>query len=126
MIAKPKRPFFLNLFIIRLPVAGVSSILHRVTGVLLVFLLPLLLYALERSLRDAHGFEQVVNAVQTAPGCLLLLIFAALFAQHFATGIRHLLLSIGVGLSLRAATRSAWATFAFTLAVLFLLGLSML
>ena len=126
MIAKPKRPFFLNLFIIRLPVTGVSSILHRAAGVLLVFLLPVLLYGLDRSLRDANGFEKVVNAFQAIPGRLLLLILAVLFAQHLATGVRHLLLSIGVGLSLRAATRSAWATLVFTLAVLFMFGLSMI
>ena len=125
MTAKRKRPFFLNLLVIRLPVAGISSILHRVTGVLLVALLPLFLYGLDYSLRDRSGFSQVVDALKSVPGRLVLFLVLALFAQHFATGIRHVLLSLGIGLSLRAASLSAWATYVFTLIMLAWFGVRM-
>jgi len=122
MTAKRKHPTFLNLLIIRLPVAGVSSILHRVTGVFLVVLLPFLLYGLDHSLRDSRGFTQVVDLFKSIPARLAAFAVLALFAQHFATGIRHVLLSMGLGLSLRAASLSAWVTFAFTLIVLVAFG----
>ena len=114
MVSNKKRPVFLNLFLIRLPVAGVSSILHRITGVALVILLPFFLYALQRSLHDAQEFERVTSWFQTLPGRSTALIMATVFAQHFATGIRHLLLSLGIGMGPLAASRSAWATFIFT------------
>ena len=44
------KPVFLNLMQIRLPVAGVMSIIHRVTGVVMVLSIPLLLYLLDLSL----------------------------------------------------------------------------
>ena len=126
MAAKKKRPVFLNLFVIRLPVAGVSSIAHRITGALLVLSLPILFYGLERSLRDADGFAQVMGWLGSLPGRLMLLLCSAIFAQHFATGIRHLFLSMGIGLSPQTAARSAWATFVFTLATIAIVGVVLL
>ena len=126
MAINNKRPVFLNLFVIRLPVAGVSSILHRITGVLLVACLPFFLYALQHSLRDAEGFVQVMQRLQSLPGRLLLLVFIAIFAQHFATGIRHLFLSIGIGMGPVTAGRSAWLTFLFTVVVTLVAGMQLL
>jgi succinate dehydrogenase / fumarate reductase cytochrome b subunit len=42
-----RRPVYLNLFKIRLPLPGVVSIMHRASGALLFLLLPLLLYVLQ-------------------------------------------------------------------------------
>jgi succinate dehydrogenase / fumarate reductase, cytochrome b subunit len=117
MADNKKRPVFLNLFKIRLPVPGVTSILHRASGVLLVLALPLLLYGLDRSLSSAEGFGQVAQWLKSPAGCLVFFLLVAAFAQHFAAGLRHLLLSIGYGLTPTAAVAGAWATIVFTLLV---------
>jgi succinate dehydrogenase / fumarate reductase cytochrome b subunit len=105
------RPVYLNLFRIRLPVGGVASILHRITGVLLVLLLPFALYMLQRSLQDPAAFADIVARLRTPSGRFLLLVCVWLFAQHFFSGIRHLLQDIDIGLGKTAGRRSAWLTF---------------
>ena len=46
-----RRPVYLNLVAIRLPIAGIASFLHRVSGaVLFLFVLPLMLLAVEAGL----------------------------------------------------------------------------
>ena len=52
-----RRPVYLNLVAIRLPVPGIASILHRVSGaVLFLFVLPLLLCAVQASLASPESF----------------------------------------------------------------------
>lgn len=51
-----QRPMFLNLLQIQMPVGAITSILHRVTGVLLAVGVPLGMYLLWRSLDGEAGF----------------------------------------------------------------------
>lgn len=116
-----KRPVYLNLLQIRLPVAGVLSILHRVTGVLLVLMIPLLLTGLQRSLEEPQYFDQLRLTLGSLPGKIVAGAVLWMLAQHFYSGIRHLLLDLDIGIERRAARRSAWLAFAAAgLTVLFL------
>ena len=112
MAKKKKRPVYLNLVKIRLPVGGVLSILHRITGAFLVLLLPFALYLFDRSLQDPATFAEISTRVSSLEGRIILLIMVWAFAQHFMSGIRHLLLDIGIGDSKPAARLSAWLAFA--------------
>ena len=49
-------PVFLNLFRIRFPVGAVTSIAHRLSGLLLFLSFPVLVYWLDLSLRDPAGY----------------------------------------------------------------------
>ncbi|MHB8623462.1 MAG: succinate dehydrogenase, cytochrome b556 subunit [Sulfuricaulis sp.] len=117
------RPVYLNLLKIRLPVGGVVSILHRVTGVLLVLFLPFALYALQRSLQDANAFAAIAARLATPTGRILLLVIVWVFAQHFFSGVRHLLQDVGIGVEKSAARRAAWLTFTASVLVLLLTGI---
>jgi succinate dehydrogenase / fumarate reductase cytochrome b subunit len=109
---KPRqRPVHLNLLVIRLPVTGVVSILHRVTGVLLVLAFPVFLYLLHLSLRDADGFAEARAFLGSTPGRLLSWLALGLTAQHFFSGLRHLLLDVDVGIGKPAARLGAWLVF---------------
>jgi len=118
-----KRPVYLNLFKIRLPVGGIVSILHRVTGVLLVLLLPFAIYMLQRSLHDPVAFMDITAHLGTPLGRFAVLIVVWLFAQHFFSGVRHLLLDIDVGIDRAKARRGAWLTFVGSLSVVLLAGI---
>lgn len=120
-----KRPVYLNLFKIRLPIGGVVSILHRVTGVFLVLLLPPAIYLLQRSLQDAATFEQTVRILGSLPGRALLLIITWMFVEHLYSGIRHLLLDIDVGIERTTARRTAWLTLIVSIVTVLLMGLWM-
>jgi succinate dehydrogenase / fumarate reductase cytochrome b subunit len=108
------RPVFLNLLRIRLPIGGIVSILHRVTGVLLALSIPLLLYLLQQALTDAATFAALMSALRSPGAKLLTLLAVVVLAQHFFSGLRHLLLDLDVGTGKTAAQRLAWLTFAAT------------
>ena len=120
-----KRPVYLNLFKIRLPIGGVVSILHRVTGVFLVLLLPPAIYLLQQSLQDAATFEQTVRILGSLPGRALLLIVTWMFVEHLYSGIRHLLLDIDIGIERTTARRTAWLTLVVSIVTVLLIGLWM-
>jgi len=109
---KNKRPIFLNLLRIRLPVTGVVSILHRVSGVLLVLLLPPALLLLDRSLAGPDAFEACRRLMTTLPAKVLWFVALWLFVQHFLNGIRHLLLDLDICIDRECARRSAWLALA--------------
>lgn len=117
-----KRPVYLNLFKIRLPVGGILSILHRATGAFLVLLLPFAIYILDRSLQDPTAFDKISARLMSLEGRIALLIMVWAFAQHFMSGLRHLLLDIGIGDSKATARLNAWLAFAATGLVVLLTG----
>ena len=101
-------PVFLNLFRIHFPVGAVTSIAHRLAGMLLVASFPLLIYLLDISLQGPAGFERAVGYLQTGwlrAGSALL---AWSLFHHLLSGIRFLLIDTGLGLGLPVARRSAW------------------
>lgn len=105
-----KRPVYLNLFKIRLPIGGMVSIVHRLTGVLLLLLLPAAIYLLALSLESLAGFHKTVSFLTSVPGRIIVLLSAWLFAQHFFSGIRHLLLDVDIGVEKDIARAGAWLT----------------
>ena len=98
MINANKRPVFLNLLQIKLPIAGIMSIGHRIAGVVMFFSLPLWLYLLQQSLQSEQSFQQTL-AWLSGP-LLQLILFLLLWAtvHHLLAGIRYLLLDIDIGI----------------------------
>lgn len=105
--ARPDRPVTLPLLSLRMPLAGWVSFLHRVSGVLLFFCLPLALVVLEKSLRGPEAFDEVRQQLTQPAVRLLLLLAIWALAHHLFAGIRHLLMDMHLGASLVAARRSA-------------------
>lgn len=103
------RPVFLNLLQIRMPVGAITSILHRISGVLLALGVPLGMYLLWRSLDGEAGFAQVMELLRQRAfqGVVVVLVWA--LAHHVLAGVRHLLTDINIGSTLPSARRSAWA-----------------
>jgi succinate dehydrogenase / fumarate reductase cytochrome b subunit len=85
-----KRPIFLNLLKIHLPVTALVSILHRVTGVFNILVLPVLAAALYAI---AHGATSLFVFVPAVPVFLLRGFEWAVvvsFMYHILAGLRHL------------------------------------
>lgn len=107
-MAERIRPVFLNLTQIKLPVGALTSIGHRITGVVLAINLPISIYLLQRSLGDEAGFAQVVAWFTHWPVKAALVIVVWALATHVLAGVRHLLSDFDIGSPLRLARRSAW------------------
>lgn len=111
------RPKNLNLLTIRLPINAVVSILHRVSGMALFMILPLLLLGLQHSLKSGEGYLQVAQLLDTWFVKLFLIGLSWAFFHHFYAGIRHLLQDIHWMTSLQKARFSGRV-------VLWLVGIS--
>lgn len=103
-----KRPVFLNLLLIRQPPAAVLSIGHRISGVLMVLLLPLLIYLFDLSIHSPASYARLQSWFESVPGKILVVALAWLLAHHLLAGIRFLLLDVHVGVERVPAQRSAW------------------
>lgn len=88
--AKKNRPKNLNLLTIRLPINAMVSILHRVSGLSLFLMLPLLLLAFQQSLMSEAGFAKVTHLLNAWWIKSLLIGLAWAFFHHFYAGLRHL------------------------------------
>ncbi|MFZ2525588.1 MAG: succinate dehydrogenase, cytochrome b556 subunit [Candidatus Ferrigenium altingense] len=116
------RPKHLALHLIKLPLPGFVSILHRISGLLLFLALPLLLLMLQYSLRSIETYTQLmaVLAHPLAKLMLLGLLWASL--HHFCAGLRYLAIDLDYGVKLAQARASSKAVLAVSLMLTALLG----
>ena len=117
---KPKRPVFLELWRIKLPAMGLASILHRVSGILMVLAIPLGAHLLHQSLASPEGFAAAAATLSTWPMRLLLVGLTWALLHHLFAGIRYLALDFNIGLEREAARRSAQVVIGGAVAVLVL------
>ena len=103
------RPKYLNLFKIKLPVAGMISIFHRLTGVLLFLAIPISLYLLQLSITDNLSFQSVTSLMLEPVSRFFILLITWSFVHHLLTGIRFLLIDLEFFLEKDSARFSAWA-----------------
>ena len=100
---RPKRPEFRNINAFtdlpgyRLPLAGIVSILHRVSGAIMFLLLPFVIWMFDTSISSDLSFMRFKSAFNAGmlglPGVLWKLVALALiwaFLHHFLAGLRHL------------------------------------
>ena len=106
------RPKYLNLIQIRLPVPGLVSILHRVSGAALFLMLPVLLVAFEMSLESPQTFARFTAAFSHWAVKLVLIGLAWAYLHHLCAGIRHLALDLDYGTELARARASSWTVLA--------------
>ena len=107
-VLRTRRPVFFDLTKIQMPVGALTSITHRVTGMLLIFGVPFCIYLLDLSLQGPVGYSQVMAILDQAPVKGVLIVLAWALAHHLLAGTRHLLSDIDIGSQLPAARRSAW------------------
>ena len=121
--AASSRPVYLDLPRIRLPVPGIVSILHRVSGALLFLVgIPLLLAGVGMSLASPESFSQLRGAVAHPAAKFVLLGLAWSYIHHFCAGIRFLLLDIHKGIELAPARRSSVVVLVVSLALTVVVG----
>ena len=89
---KQQRPVNLDLTKFKWPLAAITSILHRISGVVVFFGIALLLYFLDLSLRSEAGFQRVAELAKFVTWVVL-----AGLLYHLVAGIKHLIMDFGIG-----------------------------
>ena len=134
-LAKKKRPEFRNLNLFsdvrtyRLPLAGFISILHRVSGMLMFILLPLVIWMFDTSVSSEISFGRFSAAFNVGlgfvPGWFIKLVTLALiwaYLHHLAAGVRHLYLDVPHKTTKDFGRQSAVATLVFSIGLTLILG----
>lgn len=103
-----QRPVNLNLFTIHFPIPAIVSILHRISGFILFLCIPLFLWMLQSSLTSINQFSDLQDILGNIWVKLILWGMMAALLLHLIAGIRHLLMDLGFGESLKAGRFSAW------------------
>ena len=116
------RPVWYNLSPANLPIPGLVSIFHRISGLALFVGFFWLLYMLDASLASPESYAKFQSAASHPLAKLIFLGLGWAFLHHFCAGIRYLLLDIHVGASLEAARKSSCIVFAVSLILTAILG----
>ena len=106
--SKRQRPVFFDLGRIQMPVGALTSITHRVTGILLALGVPFGIHLLDLSLQGPQSYARVRGLFDNVALRIAAILFVWMLAHHLLAGIRHLLSDIDIGSQLPAARRSAW------------------
>jgi succinate dehydrogenase / fumarate reductase cytochrome b subunit len=116
------RPVFLDVWRIHLPIPGFVSILHRLSGILMVFAIPVVAILFEQALSGPEGFAAAVALLASWPVKLVLLVLLWSLLHHLLAGLRHLLMDLDIGLDRPVARRNSWFVLiaAFVLLILLL------
>jgi succinate dehydrogenase / fumarate reductase, cytochrome b subunit len=114
MTTAPKqRPKYYDLNLAHLPLAGLVSIFHRISGALLFLpVIPALLYLMQATLGSEAGWLHWKRFFAEPAVKVVLLGFVWLYAHHFFAGIRYLLLDLHIGIAKESARASAMIVFA--------------
>ena len=131
-----KRPEFRNINALkdlpsyRLPLAGIVSILHRVSGVLMFLLMPFIIWMFDTSLSSEISFARFKAAFNSGlwffPGWFIKLVALGLiwaYLHHFIAGLRHLWMDVShAAVSKEFGMRSAQVTLVASVLLTLVLG----
>lgn len=102
-----QRPVNLDLRTIKLPITAYSSILHRISGVILFVALVIALYLLDRSLSSPMGFVEVKAWMSNFFVKFVVWGMLSALIYHLVAGIRHLIMDLGIGETLEGGRLGA-------------------
>jgi succinate dehydrogenase / fumarate reductase, cytochrome b subunit len=136
--AAKKRPEFRNINAFtdlptyRLPLAGIVSILHRISGFLMFVLMPFIIWIFDKSLSSEYSFAKFKAAFNVGmlglPGWMWKLVALALIwasLHHLIAGLRHLWMDINHAVSKEFGKTSAIATLVLSLGLTVILALKL-
>jgi succinate dehydrogenase / fumarate reductase cytochrome b subunit len=130
-----KRPEFRNINALtdlpsyRLPAAGIVSILHRISGLLMFLLLPFIIWMFDTSISSEISFAKFSAAFNVGlgfvPGVLVKLVALALiwaYLHHMIAGIRHVYMDVCHAVTKEFGKSSAVVTLVLSLGLTAALG----
>lgn len=117
-----QRPVNLDLRTIKLPITAYSSILHRISGVILFLGIAVLLFGLQKSLSSEQGFAEVKECLASPLAKLVVWGLLSGLLYHLTAGIRHLTQDMGIGNTLEGGKLGAKIVFIVAAILIVLAG----
>ena len=131
---KPPRPVFTNIHVTdivsyKLPPAGIVSILHRVSGVVMFLLLPFVVWMFDTSLTSEISYDEFKSVFTAGAGILPAILVNVItcgliwaYLHHFIAGVRHLWMDATHSVSKQQGHSSAIVTLALSVGLTLILG----
>ncbi len=91
------RPVNLDLTTVKFPITALVSIVHRISGVVLLGGVIILLWMLDTSLSSKESFEQLQECLRNPILQFVIWAVLAALAYHLVMGVRHLIMDLGIG-----------------------------
>lgn len=117
-----QRPINLDLTKFSFPLPALTSITHRVAGVILFVGIIFLLCTLSGSLESAEGFAAAKQSMTTGFGSFITWGLLSALAFHFVAGIKHLFMDIGIGETKESGKVAAIITIILSVVLIALAG----
>ncbi len=122
MAMSQSRPVNLDLKTIRFPIMAISSIIHRVTGVIMFLGAFVVMALLGMSLQGEEGFAAAMAATDNFLVAFCLWGFVSVLGYHFVAGLKHLAMDLGHFETLETAPGAAKFTLASGVIIVVLAG----
>jgi succinate dehydrogenase / fumarate reductase cytochrome b subunit len=128
--AKPKRPQFRNIHITqiagyRMPLAALVSIMHRISGLFLLLMLPFILCLLDQSLVSEDTYAAMHGFASHWFVKLIILALSWAYLHHFCAGIRHVIMDNHIGVDKDGARKSAAIVLTISIILVLLVALKL-
>ncbi|KAF0280544.1 succinate dehydrogenase, cytochrome b556 subunit [Spiribacter aquaticus] len=100
------RPLSPHLQVYRLPFTALTSISHRISGVLLSGGALVLVYWVVAAAAGPQAYATASSILSSLPVQVLIFLWTFVLFYHLCNGIRHLVWDVGYGFDLKTAQRS--------------------
>lgn len=112
----------LDLATIKLPLPGFTSIIHRITGLILFVGVAFMLCALDSSLTSEQSFNELKESLQSPLAKFIAWGLVSALLYHFVAGVKHLVMDMGIGETLEGGKLGAQITIVVSTVVIILAG----
>ncbi|MEQ5815380.1 succinate dehydrogenase, cytochrome b556 subunit [Marinobacter sp. NFXS11] len=117
-----KRPVNLDLGKFHFPLPAITSILHRISGIILFVAVAFMLYGLQLSLSGEEGFSRVSELLDSFLAKLITWGILSALLYHLVAGIKHLFMDMGIGEELESGRLASKITIAVSVILILLAG----
>ncbi|KZX74952.1 succinate dehydrogenase, cytochrome b556 subunit [Oleiphilus sp. HI0009] len=117
-----KRPVNLDLTQFKFPLPALTSIAHRITGVMLFVGLVFLMYGLDLSLSSEQGFAEAKALFDNALVKFIIWGVVSALLYHLVAGVKHLIMDLGVGETIEGGELGAQITIVLSVVLIVLAG----
>ena len=107
----------------RFPVMAIVSVLHRISGVVLLLTIAFWLWLLTCLKQDGVGYQHAVIILNSFIMQLVLFLSLLALAYHVLAGFRHLIMDLGFLETLRLSRLTAWSVIVLEVIVAVGLGI---
>ncbi len=105
-----------------MPVTAISSLLHRITGIVLFISIPFILWGLSNLLDSQTSYQHLLEQLKTPLGMFVSWIVLISLSYHILAGFRHLLMDMGFGETMETGRATSWTVILIALVSAILWG----